>query len=306
MSRTYLSRLKKDFIRNKLIYFMLIPVVLYYAIFQYGPMYGSIIAFKNYDIVKGVRDSPWVGFENFVYFFNSIHFWRVVKNTLLINVYQLIFAFTAPILLALLLNEITRSWFKRLVQTITYIPHFISIVVVCGMLTQFLARDGVVTDIFVWFGGERTALLGAPEYFRTIFVASDIWQNIGWGTIIYLAALSSINLELYEAATVDGAGRFKKMLHITIPGLLPIIVILLILNIGKMMDVGYEKIILLYNPLTYETADVINSYVYRVGLGGSFQFSYAAAVGLFQSALNLSLLIFANWFSRKINDTSLW
>nr|WP_310188334.1 ABC transporter permease subunit [Bacillus sp. 3255] len=285
---------------------MLIPVILYYAIFQYGPMYGAVIAFKKFDLVKGVWGSPWVGFEHFKEFFQGYYFWRLMRNTLLISLYQLVFAFPAPIILALLLNEITRKWFKQLVQTVTYMPHFISLVVVCGMIAQFTSRDGFLTSIVTLFGGEQTALLSQADNFRTIFVSSGIWQQVGWGSIIYLAALSGINPELYEAATVDGAGRFRKLTSITIPGIMPTIVILFILQIGHMMDVGFEKIVLLYNPNTYETADVINSFVYRKGLGGSFEFSFTTAVGLFQSVINFTLLISANYISRKLNETSLW
>jgi putative aldouronate transport system permease protein len=269
-------------------------------------MYGALIAFKNFQITKGVWDSPWVGFKHFDDFFSSYYFWRLLKNTLLINVYQLLFGFPAPILFALLINEIARPTIKRIVQTITYLPHFISLIVICGILTQFVSREGLIVDLLVFMGMERTALLGHPEFFRTIYITSDIWQHIGWGSIIYLAAISGINPELYEAAKMDGANRFKQVLHITIPGIMPIIIILFILKMGHMMDVGFEKIILLYNPNTYITADVINTFVYRKGLGATFEFSYASAVGLFQSVINLLMLLFANWFSRKVNETSLW
>jgi putative aldouronate transport system permease protein len=298
--------LLKDYKANKYLYIMIAPVILYYTIFQYFPMYGALIAFKDFHIIKGVWDSPWIGFKHFEDFFSSYYFWRLLKNTLLINMYQLLFGFPAPILFALLINEIVRPRFKRIVQTITYLPHFISLIVICGMITQFVSRDGLIVDLLVMFGMERTALLGHPEYFRTVYVASDIWQHVGWGSIIYLAAISGINPELYEASRMDGANRFRQMRHITIPGIMPIVVILFILKMGHMMDVGFEKIILLYNPNTYVTADVINTFVYRKGLGSTFEFSYASAVGLFQSVINLLLLIFANWFSRKVNETSLW
>lgn len=296
----------KDLVQNKALYIMLIPVLLYYAIFQYGPMYGAVIAFKQFDLAAGVWASPWVGFDHFRDFFQGYYFWRVIRNTFAISLLQLLFAFPAPILLALLLNEIMRKWFKQLVQTVTYMPHFISLVVVCGMIAQFTSRDGIITDLVVWLGGERTSLLAYADNFRTIFISSGIWQQVGWGSIIYLAALSGINPEQYEAATVDGAGRFRKLWTITIPGILPVIVILFILQIGHMMDVGFEKIVLLYNPNTYETADVINSFVYRQGLGGSFEYSFTTAVGLFQSLINFTLLVSANYISRKLNETSLW
>lgn len=300
------QKASKEILRNKYVYLMALPVILYYLIFQYGPMYGTIIAFKQYDIVKGVWGSPWVGFKYFIEFFESFYFERTLRNTLLISLYELLWGFPAPIILALLLNELRHNKFKRVVQTITYLPHFVSTVVICGMIFDFVSRNGFITEIFVFLGGERTNLLSQPQYFRTIFISSGIWQGVGWGTIIYLSALSGIDMEQYEAAMIDGAGRLKQLIHITLPGLMPTIVILLILRIGQVMSVGFEKIILLYNPNTYETADVISSYVYRKGLGEAFQFSFTAAVGLFQSVINFTLVISANWISRKVNETSLW
>jgi putative aldouronate transport system permease protein len=296
----------KDFIRNKYLYMMVVPVVAYYLIFHYLPMYGAVIAFKQFNIARGIWDSPWVGFKHFQDFFESYYFWRVIRNTLLINLYSLIFGFPAPIILALLLNEVRAALFKKLIQTAAYLPHFISLIVICGMIIDFVSRDGLINDIIVWFGGERSALLSVSDNFRAVYITSGIWQEIGWGSIIYLAALSGINPELYEAAKVDGAGRWRQLLSITLPGLLPIILILLILKIGHMMDVGFEKIILLYNPTTYETADVISSYVYRKGLSGSYEYSSSAAIGLFQSLINFSLLISANWLTKKMNGSGLW
>ncbi|MDF2927419.1 MAG: sugar transporter permease [Paenibacillaceae bacterium] len=298
--------LARNYHRHKYLYLMIFPVILYYAIFHYAPMYGAIIAFKNYRIAEGFIGSSWVGFDHFLNFFNSYYFGRLIRNTLLINLYMLLFSFPAPIIFALLINEIGSRLFKRAVQTITYLPHFISMIVICGMITQFVARDGLITDILVWFGFERTALLGHPQYFRTIYVLSDIWQGVGWGSIIYLAAITGINPELYEASRIDGANRWKQTLHITLPGIIPIIVILFILKIGHMLDVGFDKIILLYNPNTYSTADVISTFVYRKGLGESNEFSYTTAVGLFQSVINFMLLIAANRFSKKLSDNSLW
>ncbi|NOU95783.1 ABC transporter permease subunit [Paenibacillus sp. LMG 31456] len=298
--------LRLDYRKHKYLYLMIFPVLLYYVLFHYVPMYGALIAFKDYRVAQGFMDSPWVGFKHFQSFFDSYYFVRLLKNTLLLNVYQLLFAFPAPILFALLINEIGGRYFKRMVQTITYLPHFISLIIVCGMITQFVAREGVITDLLVWFGMERTALLAHPEYFRTVYIASDIWQSVGWGSIIYLAAITGINPELYEAAKIDGANRWKQTLNISLPGIAPIIIILFILKIGHMLDIGFEKIILLYNPNTYVTADVINTFVYRKGLGSSFEFSYATAVGLFQSAVNFLLLIVANKISRKLSESSLW
>ncbi|WP_420852078.1 ABC transporter permease [Paenibacillus hamazuiensis] len=302
---SYAAVLKKDFRKNKFIYLMGLAGIAYYVIFKYVPMYGALIAFKNYIPTKGIMGSPWVGFKHFIDFFNSYYFIRVLRNTLLINLYELLFAFPAPIILALLLNEIRLTFFKRLVQTVTYLPHFVSMVVICGMIVDFSQKAGLLNTIIAWFGGEKENLLLNPDLFRPIFIGSGIWQGVGWGSIIYLAALSSIDPQLYDAATVDGANRWQQMRHVTIPGMMPTIVILLILQIGGMMNVGFEKIILLYNPQTYETADVISSFVYRRGILEA-NYSFSTAVGLFNSAVNFMLLIVANRLSRKINETSLW
>nr|WP_307336595.1 ABC transporter permease subunit [Metabacillus malikii] len=285
---------------------MVSPVVLYYIIFQYGPMYGLQIAFKDYSPVLGFLGSPWVGFEHFIEFFNSYYFGRLLTNTILLSLYSLLFAFPAGIILALLLNEVRGRIFKRTVQTITYMPHFVSLVVIVGILFDFTARDGVVNSILVAvFGIEPIAFMREAEWFRTLFIGSDIWQNVGWSSIIFLAAMSNIDPALYEAAKMDGAGRFKQMIHITLPGIMPTIVILLILLIGKFMTVGDEKILLMYNPTTYETADVIGTYVYRKGILES-NFSYSAAVGLFKAVIAFTLLIIANGIARKVGDTKLW
>lgn len=299
------NKLIKDIKKNPYIYVMLLPVLLFYILFHYKPMYGAIIAFKDFTPTLGVMDSPWVGFRHFQDFFGSYNFFRVVKNTVLISFYEIIFGFPAPIIIALLLNEVKNTFFKRTVQTVTYLPHFISLVVVCGMIKDFTSSEGVINDIIVFFGGERVTMLLKPEYFRTIFVASGIWQNVGWKTIIFLAALSAIDAEMYEAAKIDGAGRWKQLVHITLPGIMPTIIILLILRLGQVMNVGFEKVILLYNPTTYETADVISSLVYRKGLQ-DFSYSFSAAVGLFNSVINFMLVIASNKISKKLNDTSLW
>lgn len=296
---------KKDFAKNKMVYLMALAGLSYYILFKYVPMYGVVIAFKNYVPSRGIMDSAWVGFIHFESFFSSYYFWRIVRNTFMINVYELLFAFPAPIILALLLNELKQVLFKRLVQTITYLPHFISTVVICGMIVDFTTKEGLINIILGWFGFEGTNLLLKPELFRTIFVGSGIWQGIGWGSIIYLAALSAIDPQLYDAARIDGANRWRQIWHITLPGMMPTIVILLILQIGSMMNVGFEKIILLYNPMTYETADVISSFVYRKGILEA-NYSYSTAVGLFNSVINFLLLIAANRLSRKFNETSLW
>ena len=300
-----LPRIKKELRQNSCIYLMAIPVLLYYLIFHYGPMFGIIIAFKKYEIGRGIFASEWVGFKYFKEFFTGLYFKRTLRNTLLISIYDLLWGFPAPILFALLLNEIRNTYFKKTVQIITYLPHFISMVVFCGILMDFFSKNGVLTKLFMLFGGSNANYFGNPDYFRSIFVGSNIWQGIGWGSIIYLSALSGISQDQYEAATIDGAGRFRRVIHVTLPGLSSTIVIMLILRIGQLLSVGYEKIILLYNPGTYETADVISSYVYRMGLG-SGQYSFSTAVGQFQSVINLILLILANSVSKKYSETVLF
>jgi putative aldouronate transport system permease protein len=300
-----LQAIKKDFKANKYLILLALPVVAWYIIFHYIPMYGVIIAFKDFNPMKGITGSQWVGLKHYKEFFGSYYAWRVIRNTLLINFYNLLFGFPAPIILALLLNEVKNQMFKKTVQTVTYLPHFISMVVICGIIMDFTSLDGLLNDIIVALGGERTPFMLKPEYFRSIYVGTGIWQGVGWGSIIYLAALSGIDTEQYEAATIDGANRWKQFVHITLPGIAPTIVILLIMNIGKMMSEGYEKVILLYNPNTYETADLISSFVYRKGLVDS-NYSFSSAVGLFNSVVNMTLLVLANWISRKVNETSLW
>jgi putative aldouronate transport system permease protein len=292
--------------KNKAIYWMALPVVLYFLLFKYVPMYGAIIAFKDFTVGQGIWGSDWVGFKHFSDFFNSYYFWRILGNTLILSLYQLLFGFPAPILLALLLNELKSEIFKRSVQTISYIPHFISIVVICGMVVDFSARDGLFNTIIEFFGGQSSALLSEPGNFRTIYTASSVWQELGFSTIIYLAALSAINPELFDAAKVDGASRIRQVWHITLPGIIPMIVILLILRIGGLMEIGFEKIILLYNPNVYETADVISTFVYRKGISESTQFSYTTAVGLFQSVVNFILLLSANRLSKALSDNKLF
>lgn len=303
--KSYGKMLVSDMIRNKYIYIMALPVILYYLIFCYQPMYGAIIAFKEFSPGKGILGSPWVGLRQFSDFFKSFYFWRVIKNTILISVYDLVFGFPAPIFLALLINEIRQQKFKKLVQTVTYLPHFISIMVVCGMIIDFTSSGGLINDIVVFFGGTRSTLLLNPSLFKPIYIITNIWQSVGWGTIIYLSAMTAIDPQLYESASIDGASHLSQIIHITLPGIVPIIVILLILRIGQMMNVGFEKIILLYNPLTYNTADVISSYVYREGLQ-NFNYSYSTAVGLFNSVINFVLLLSANKLSKAVSGSSLW
>ena len=301
----YGKMISKDFKRNKLIYLLATPGILYFIIFLYVPMYGLIIAFKDYIPSVGIFESPWVGFRHFYTFFQSFYFTRILRNTVLLSFYSILWGFPAPIILALLLNEIRQERFKRTVQTVSYLPHFISMVIVCGMITQFSTTNGLINTIIAFFGGQRSNLLARSEMFRTIFVSSEVWQQIGWGSIIYLAALSNVDLAQYDAATVDGANRWQKLVHVTIPAIIPTIVIMLILRIGRMMNISFERVILLYNPLTYQTADVISSFVYRKGILEA-SYSYSTAVGLFNSVINFILLYSANKISKMVNETSLW
>jgi putative aldouronate transport system permease protein len=299
------TRIRKDFSRNKVIYFMAIPMIVYFVVFCYIPMYGVTIAFKDFNPIRGIMGSEWIGFEWFKEFFNSVYFGRIIKNTLLISIYDILWGFPAPIILALMLNEIKNKLFKKTVQTITYLPHFISMVVMCGIIIDFTSTNGLINALLSHFGVEPSNLLMKKELFRTIYVSSGIWKSIGWSSIIYLAALSGIDPQLYEAATIDGAGRWRQMWHVTLPAISPTIIILFILRIGSLMSVGFEKIILLYNPMTRETADVISTFVYRKGLI-DFSYSYSTAVGLFNSIISFILLFTANKLSKKFSETSLW
>lgn len=297
--------LVNDISQNKQIYIMLLPVLAYFIIFCYIPMYGAQIAFKNFSPLKGIWGSQWVGFKHFTDFFSSIYFGRLMKNTLLINIYDVILGFPAPIILALMINEVRSRFFKNTMQTISYMPHFISMVVMCNILTDFLSRKGLINDIMNFFGVQSIPFLQQNEWFKTIFVTSGIWQGVGWGSIIYLSAISSIDQEQFEASIIDGASRFKQALYITLPSILPTVVIMLILRIGNMMNVGLEKVMLLYNPLTYESADVISTYVFRKGILEA-DFSFSTAVGLFNSVINFILLVAVNAWSKKTTETSLW
>ncbi|MEG6613505.1 ABC transporter permease subunit [Pseudoclostridium thermosuccinogenes] len=303
--RKVLEVIKKDFKHNWKVYLMALPVVAFYIIFCYGPMWGLSIAFVDFKPRLGILKSPFVGLKHFKNFVTDPYFGRLVTNTFMLNLWGLVFGFPAPIILALSLNEVVNKRFKRTVQTITYMPHFISLVVVCGLIRIFCGSDGLLNDIIAMFGGERTPLLANANLFRPIYTFSGIWQNVGWDSIIYLAAISNVSPELYESATIDGAGRFRRMWHVTIPSIAPTITILLIFAIGGMLGSAHEKIILLYNPVTYEKADVIASYVYRRGLQ-EFDYSYSAAVGLISSVVNFVFLWCANAAARKMSETSLW
>lgn len=302
---TVRQTIRADLKRHWAIYLMAMPVIVYYLIFHYGPMYGLQIAFKEFSPAKGIWGSPWIGFKHFDSFFNGIYFWRLIKNTMLINIYDLLFAFPAAIILALLLNEIRSSIFKRVVQSISYLPHFVSIVIVAGMMMDFLSRTGLINQLIGTFGIAPIDFLKESGWFRFLFVSSGIWQGIGWSSIVYLAAIATIDPTLYEAGRMDGANRWKQTLHITIPGIMPTIVILFILQMGNMLSVGSEKVLLLYNPLTYETADVISTYVYRKGVLEA-SYSFTAAVGLFNSVISFILIVAANSFVKRISENKLW
>lgn len=287
------------------VYIMLIPIVLYFIIFRYAPMFGNVIAFQDYSISRGILESKFVGFKHFASFLKDVNFWRLLRNSLMINVYGLIIAFPAPIILALLLNEVRSSSFKRIVQTVTYMPHFISVVIIVGMVKDFIAPAGLINSVLGTMGIAPKEFLTDPKYFRGVYTAMNVWSGVGWGSIIYISALSGIDQELYEAAAIDGASRWKQTIHITFPGLLPTIAICLIMRIGQMLTTGFESILLLYNPSIYETADVISTYVYRRGILNN-EYSFSSAVGLFNSIISLILILFANWFSKKASGSGLF
>ena len=285
---------------------LVLPGFLWYVIFMYFPMYGLTIAFKDYNTFLGILRSPWIGFDNFERFFNYPHFWQLIRNTFLLSFYTVLFGFPAPIIFALVLNEVVNRSYQRAVQTISFLPHFIAMPAVVGMLFLILSPStGFVNVILGGIGIEPIYFMINPRWFRPIYVISDIWQNLGWGAIIYLAQLSRVDPELYEAATVDGASRLRKMWHISLPALAPVISILLILRLGGLLSIGAEKVILMYNELTYETADVIGSFVYRRGLLLA-DFSYGTAVGLFNSVVSLGLVLLANWAAKRISEYRLW
>lgn len=299
------TRIVTDFKKHKYKYLLILPIVIYLIFFCYKPMYGLVIAFKNYRPSRGIWGSKWVGFMWFEAFFNDPYFWRLLRNTFSISALTILFGFPAPILLALLLNEVRNSKFKRIVQTITYMPYFISLVVTCSLIKVYCMENGLFSQIMSFFGMSRQNLLTNPDYFYPIYVLSDIWQNIGWNSIIYLAALSGIDQEQYEAARIDGANRFQQVLHITLPGLMPTITILFILRMGSILNVGYEKILLLYNSSIYDVADVLSTYTYRMGMEGQ-QYSLSTAVGLFNTLVNVVFLLITNYISNKTTQSGLF
>ncbi len=300
------SRFLKGFKKEYELWLLILPVIAYFIIFCYIPMYGLVIAFQDYMPGKGFLDGPWVGLKHFQAFVEGLYFHRLVRNTVLLNAYLLLWGFPFPIIFALLLNEVKVIWFKKAVQTISYLPYFISTVVICGLIKSFLSpANGIVNVLRESIGLQSINFLSKAKYFRTVYVITDIWVFMGWNSIIYLAAISGINQELYEAARIDGASRIQCGWYITLPSIKQTVILLLIMNIGSLMSMSAEKILLIYSPLTYETADVISTYVYRSGLLNA-QYSFASATGLFNSVINFLLLVLANWLSKKYTEVSLW
>ncbi|GIP33378.1 sugar ABC transporter permease [Paenibacillus sp. J2TS4] len=288
------------------LYLLIFPVLVYFVLFEYYPMYGVQIAFKDFIATKGIFGSPWVGWKHFVRFYESFYFWRLIKNTLGIGLYELVVGFPIPIMLALMINEVRSRLFKRVVQTVTYAPHFLSTVVIVGMLFLFLSpQTGAFNQLLQWLGFEPVSFMTSPAWFKSVYVLSGVWQQMGWSSIIYLAALSGVDPQLHEAAKVDGAGRLRRVWHINLPAIAPTIVILLILNVGRVLSVGFEKVFLMQNSLNMDASDVIATHVYRTGIIGA-QYSYSAAVGLFNAVVNFLMLVVVNYIARKVNDTSLW
>lgn len=307
------TRIKDEIRRNYILYLFAIPVIVYFFIFCYLPMFGLIISFKNYGPARGIMASEWADMYGFAHFYNFITndlFFPIIKNTILINFYTILFEFPTPIIFALMLNEIKNLKYKKIIQTVTYLPYFISLVVICGMVNRFFRSDGVLTSLIVFFGGERINYMIEPSWFRTIYVGSDVWQYLGWNSIIYVSALSSIDQELYEAAVIDGAGKWKQTVHITLPGISSTIIILLIMRVGSLLSIGYEKTLLLQTAQTANVARVISSYVYEVGLGAEVivpnALSISSAVGIMSSLVNIVLLVLANTVSKKFSESGLF
>ena len=297
---------KKSLRRNWDLYLLILPILVFFFVFSYMPMYGIVIAFKDYIAAKGISGSPWVGFAHFQRFFESIYFERTIKNTLGISLYSLIVGFPMPILLALMINEVHHLPFKRTVQTVTYAPYFISQVVMCGMIIIFIRPDaGFINMLLKAMGQEQIAFIIEPAWFKTIYVWSGVWQNTGWGTIIYIAALSGLDQQMYEAAQIDGANKIQKIWHITLPCLMPTAILLLIMNCGSLMSVGFEKVFLLQTPLNMEASDVISTYTYRAGMIDA-NYSYSAAIGLFNSVINFVILFIVNQISKRVSSISLF
>ncbi len=287
------------------LYAMALGPVLFLLVFKYIPMLGNVIAFRRFRPGGSMFGDEWVGMRYIDLFINDPSFWKVFGNTVVLGGLTLLFCFPLPIILALMLNEVRKKAFKRTIQSISYLPHFLSIVIIVGMTMQILSVQGTANQIITAFGGDAIPFLQRAEWFRTVYVGTEVWQTVGWGTILYLAALTTVDSSLYEAARIDGANRWRQTWHVTLPGIRPTMITLLILNIGSFLNVGFEKVLLLYNPLTYSTGDVISTYLYRVGLVAN-NFSYAAAIGLFQAIIGLIMILSANFLSRRVVGASLW
>lgn len=304
--RPLVERFLKNLRKYWQYYILLLPALAYFLIFCYGPMYGAQIAFRNFNARDGITGSAWVGFAHFERFFRSPYFGSLLRNTFVISIYGLLAGFPLPILLALSLNELKGTKVKKLAQTVTYAPYFISTVVMCGMLIAFLnPNTGIINKLIAALGGEPVPFLSEAALFPSIYVWSGVWQGTGWGSVIYFAALSGVDPQLLEAATLDGATRWQKIWYVNLPALMPTIVIMLIMNCGSLLSVGYEKAFLLQNALNLETSEVISTYVYKTGLV-SAQYSFSTAIGLFNSVVNLILLVTVNAVSRRIGENSLW
>lgn len=303
---SFSARVKHDFKHNWWLWLMLFPVIIYYAIFSYAPMYGILLAFKEYKVKKGILGSPWVGFDYFERFFSGYNFWDLIKNTLGISVYSLVVGFPLAIIFAILLHYLTIGKLKKAVQMVSYAPYFISTVVICGMLTIFMdPTNGVFNKIIGFFGHESIAFLSVPGYFKSIYVWSGVWQGMGWSAIIYISSLAGVDYEMHEAAIIDGASKPQRIHYIDLPSIKPTIIMLLILTLGNLMSVGFEKVYLLQNDLNFSASDIISTYTYRVGLINS-DFGYSTAVGLFNTVINLIILVTANNVARKVTGDSLW
>lgn len=295
----------KKVAQNYELYLLLTPALIYFIIFHYVPMYGILIAFKDYMPGLGILGSPWVGFEHFIRFFDSYQFWTLIRNTVSLSLLQLIFGFPLPIIIALMLNQLMHERYKKFVQTVIYAPHFISVVVLIGMVFVFFSSDGLVNNIITIIGGEPVSFLASPEWFQPLYIGSGLWQETGWACIIYLAALAGVNPEIHEAAIVDGANKWQRILHVDIPAIVPTAVILLILSIGNIMNLGFEKAYLLQTPLNSDASEIIPTYVYKMGLQQA-QYSFAAAIGLFNAVINLILLWAVNRAAKKVGSSGIW
>lgn len=300
------ARFWHGFWQDRYMHLLVLPALIYIIIFCYVPMYGIQVAFKNFAIRKGIWGSPWVGMKNFEAFFNSIYFWRLIRNTVFLSFGSVIFSFPVPIIFALMLNELNSRRLRNLIQTVSYYPHFVSVVIVVGIMRLLLSPEtGIINNLIVGMGGETIAFMESARWFRTLYFVSGIWQGFGWSSIIYLAALAGVAPELYEAAQIDGANRFQRVWHVSLPTIMPTIVILLIMALGGVLSVGKDKILLMYNPGIYDVADVISTYVHRKSIEGG-QFAFGTAVDLFNNVVNFVLIVIVNYISKKVTEISLW